>query len=1431
MKPGETFKKSFARGSKDQKNVYREDPYRRLPKKLEHRGTSTDTIIITDMKDLFNLLSNIGHAKDFDRIYIGLASPEKIRSWSYGEVKTAETINYRSFKPENEGLFCAKIFGPTKDYECLCGKYKLFKHQGIVCERCGVEVTKNSVRRERMGHIELAVPVAHIWYFKSLPSRIGLLLDMSVRDLERVIYFETHVVTDPASTSLKMGQLLSEGAYLEALEAYGDEFEARMGSEAIYELLRTLDLEREHEQLREQIHNSHSENTRKRLTKRLKLVQSLLNSDQKPEWMILTALPVLPPDLRPLVPLDGGSRFASSDLNDLYRRVINRNNRTKRLLNLKAPDVVIRNEKRLLQESVDALFDNGRRGRVFTGINKLQLQSLANMIKGKQGRFRQNLLGKRVDYSGRSVIVAEPSLKLHQCGLPKEMALELFKPFLFHKLQEDQLATSISAAKKCVEQKTDPIWKALKEVVRQHPVLLNRVPTLYRLGIQAFEPVLIEGKAIQLHPLICKAFDAHFDGDQMAVHIPLSIEAQMEAWDLMMSDHHIYSPVNGKPLIMPSQEMVLGLYLMTRDPPQESSGEGRVFANVQEVERAYDSNVVELSERCEVRLQIEEEQEERVQTTVGRAILSQCLPKEVSFEFINRSLTSPIISELIHYCYRLMGTKKTLSWVENLSSLGLTYATHAGITLAIKDMVVPPQKSRLIKEARLAVDKIQQQYIKGLITNGQRYNQIIDIWTKTNEQMTQAVNDEFKGVTGKTLSSNRRTKKVQKNSLPENILYLMVEAGVQSLTPIFQLSGMRGLMKKSDGSILERPITRNFRDGLNVHQYFISSHGARKGQTDTVIRTANAGYLTRRLVDVAQDIIIAESDCGTSDGLTFTAFTQDGQVIESLSDRILGRVVAEDIFIPERQTPIVTAGTMLDEHWVNFLERMEVNQIKVRSPITCQSKHGVCAKCYGYDLANGQLITIGEAIGVMAAQSIGECANQLACCARRAGGVAKLQSSVNHLEVKYNGVIQLDNLKLIRLKAKKDGKTMTKSFASNPHFINVSHSGEIIVLDSSGIKRQCHKIPYGAIVSVKDGDKVKEDQRIAYWDPHSYPIITEVTGYVHFMDVIEGVTVNREIDENNGQVTYQVKAPKQWPTHAKDWLPRVKLVDKSNRDIKSTGSKQPVIYVLPPYAIITLEEGAKVNAGDIIAHIDIGRKNREMANGLLRVIDLFEARIPKEPAILARCSGTITLGKNTKTQHRFIITDEDGQTEQFSIPKWRQPSLSAGQPVEIGEELVEGEMNLHDILHLKGINDLVEYLIKEIQQIYTHHGIKINDKHVEVIIRQMLRTIAIVEPGDTRFLSGEYVTYSKLQEENQTVIENSGQPATWEPNLLGITKSSLATESFISAASFVDTTRVLLASAVKGKIDELRGLKENLIIGRLIPAGTGRSYHKDRQQH
>ncbi len=1376
------------------------------------------------MEDLLNLLSTIGHVKDFDRICIGLASPEKFLSWSYGEVKTPETINYRTFKPEYDGLFCAKIFGPVKDYECLCGKYKLFKHQGVVCERCGVEVTKSSVRRERMGHIELAVPVAHIWYFKSLPSRMGLLLDMSLRDLERVLYFEAYVVIEPSLTSLKRGQLLSEGAYLEALEAYGDEFEARMGGEAIYELLRAFDLEREEEKIREQLNVTHSENLKKRLTKRLKLIQTFLQSHHQPEWMILTVLPVLPPCLRPLVPLDGG-RFATSDLNDLYRRVINRNNRTRRLLELKAPEVIVRNEKRLLQEAVDALLDNGRRGRAFTGTNKLPLQSLSDMIKGKQGRFRQNLLGKRVDYSGRSVIVVGPSLKLHQCGLPKEMALELFKPFLFYKLQlpECGLAVSINAAKKLVERRIPEIWEVLEEVVRQHPVLLNRTPTLYRLGIQAFEPVLVEGKAIQLHPLVCKAFNANFDGDQMVVHIPLSIEAQQEARVLMMSNRNLLSPVNGEPLIVPSQEMVLGLYFMTRERAG-ACGEGMVFADINEVQRAYENGVVELSASIEVHIQSEEE---RVKTTVGRAILSQYVPEDVPFNFINRCLTSQALSEFIHFFYHNLGSKETISIAEKLMELGFTHATRAGITVAIEDMVIPKQKPHLLKQAWAAIEKVQGQYLKGLITKDQRYNQLIDIWTQTNDKMAEAVWNGLSDVPETRLSS--KSSQVSK-TVHENPLYMMIDAGVQSLTQIRQLSGMRGLMSKQDGSILEIPITANFREGLDVHQYFMSTHGTRKGLADTALKTANAGYLTRRLVDVAQDVIIAEQDCGTTEGLTLTALIKDDQVIESLSDRILGRVVAVDIFVPNRETPLVTAGTLLGEYWVKFLEKNGVEQVKVRSPITCQSEHGICAMCYGRDFASGQLITIGEAIGVMAAQSIGESGTQLTLRTHRAGGVAKREAAVNYIEAPSKGVVQLHNIKLIQQRLKRGGRTRAKSSTPNPQFINVSHSGSLSTLDKSRIKRQSHQVPYGAILFVNDGDNVKAGQRIAHWDTHTYPIITEFAGYIRFVDVLEGITVNCEADENSGLVTYQVKDPKQWPLHARDLRPRIKLVDKHDRDIKMTGCEQPVTYVLPPRSIISIEEGARVSVGDIIARLGLEMlKNRDITSGLPRVADFFEARIPKEPAILALRSGVISFGRETKTKHRFIITDKDGHSEEFPVPKWRHIKVSAGQQVQLGEFIVEGEVNIHDLLRLKGINELVKYLVNEMQEIYINHGVKINDKHFEVIIRQMLRTVTILEPGDTPFLSGDVVRRTQLLEENQRVTEKCGQPATWEINLLGITKASLATKSFISAASFMDTTRVLLASAVNGKIDELRGLKENVIIGRLIPAGTGLYSHKNQE--
>jgi DNA-directed RNA polymerase subunit beta' len=1353
------------------------------------------------MDDLLNLLKSLSHIKDFDRIRIGLASPEKIRSWSYGEIKTPETINYRSFKPERDGLFCARIFGPVKDYECLCGKYKLFKHQGIVCEKCGVEVTKASVRRERLGHIELAAPIAHIWYFKSLPSRIGLLLDLSLRDLERVLYFENYIVIDPGSTSLKQGQLLTEAAYLDALETYGQEFDARMGGEAIYEILHSLDLAAEEEKLREQINSSQSETLKKKLRKRLMLVQAFLQSGNKPEWMVLKVLPVLPPYLRPLVPSDNVGRFVTSDLNELYRRVINRNNRTKRLLDLKAPEVVIRNELRILQESVDALLDNGRQHRVVTGTgNKQPLQSLSDMIKGKQGRFRQNLLGKRVDYSGRTVIVVDTSLKLHQCGLPKEMALELFKPFLLNQLQKRGLAISIHAAKQLVKQKIPEIWKILETVVQDYPVLLNRTPTLYRLGIQAFEPVLVEGKAIHLHPLVCKAFDASFEGDQMSVHIPLSIEAQLEARVLMMSNRNIFSPANGEPLIVPSQEMVLGLYFMTRECTGVR-GEGMAFVDINEVQRAYENGEVDLQASIEVRLE-----KERVKTTVGRAILSQCLPDRLPFDLINRCLTKKTLLKLIDSCYHRFGLSDTINFAEKLMHFGFSYATRSGISLGIEDLVIPEQKPNLIREAKASGEEVQGQYRCCMISNTQRYNQVIDIWAQTNNKLAEAMLNQLKS---------------QDSKRHENALYTMIDAGVRSLTPIRKIAGMRGLMIKPDGAIIEKPITANFREGLDIHQYFLSSHNTRKGMAEMALKTANSGYLTRRLVDVAQDVIIAEQDCGTTDGLTLRALIKDGQVLESLSHRVLGRVVAEDIFIHKRKKPFIKAGTLLDEQWVETLEQKGIEQIKVRSPMTCQSQQGVCAMCYGRDLARGHLMNIGEAIGVIAAQSIGESGTKLTL--HTPGDIVKRTGAINYLEVNSNGEVQFHNIKLVLQRMKEGG-----SSSFNYQFANISHSGEISILDDRKIER--HKVPYGAILSVNDGAHVEAGQRIAHWYPDASPIISEVAGYIRFVDIFEGVTVNREVDEDSGLITYQVKDPKPWPFHTKNLQPRLKVISKLNKDRNLEDSKQ--VVSLPPNTIINVEDGVRVDIGDVIAIVPQDNSRDMSSSGLPRIIDLFEARLPKKPAILALRAGTVSFGKETKIKHRFIITDENGQAEEFYIPKWRQMNVVSGQAVEVGDVIVEGEPIPQDIMRLKGINELAKYLVNEMQEIYINHGININDKHFEVIIRQMLRTVTIVAPGDTPFLCGEIVPENRLLEENQKVAKKkprSGKPATWKRNFLGITKASLATESFISAASFMDTTRVLLTSAIKGKCDDLRGLKENVVIGRLIPAGTGLAYHKDRR--
>jgi DNA-directed RNA polymerase subunit beta' len=1388
------------------------------------------------MEDLFTLWNNLTHSTHFNNIYIALASPEKIRSWSYGEVKTAETINYRTFKPEHQGLFCARTFGPIKDYECSCGKYKLFKHQGVVCEKCGVEVTRTSVRRERMGHIELATPIAHIWYFKSLPSRIGLLLDISLRDLERVLYFDAYIVIDPGFTSLKQSQLLSETEYLEALEAHGNEFDARMGGEAIYELLKVFDLVNEEDKLHEQINITHSETLLKKLRKRLRLIQTFLHSDNRAEWMVLTVLPVLPPDLRPLVPIDGG-RFATSDLNDLYRRVINRNNRTKRLIELKAPEVIVRNEMRMLQESVDALLDNGRRGKAFLGMNKQPLHSLSEMIKGKQGRFRQNLLGKRVDYSGRTVIVVGPSLKLHQCGLPKNMALELFKPFVYNLILKKEQAISITAAKQMVDQQLPIVWKILEEVVSEHPVLLNRPPTLYRLGLQAFEPVLIEGNAIQLHPLVCKAFNANFDGDQMAVHIPLSIEAQLEARVLMMSNCNILSPVNGEPLIVPTQDMLIGLLLMTRSR-EGARGQGMKLADINEVERAYENKVVELQASIEVRIKeikpstgrSKKSQIKTFKTTVGRALLSRILPEALPFESINHCLTKERLSDLINQCYYQCGIKETISFAQKLMELGFSYATRSGFSLNIEEMPIPSQKSELIQEAFTAIDEVYEQYKMGMITNSQRYNQVIDIWSKTNEKMAQAVLNQLSDNTRKPRSVSKQSKnKSVKTTENENVLYLMIEAGIRNLMQIRQLAGMRGLMTKQDGSILETPITANLREGLDSFEYFISTHGTRKGLADTALRTANAGYLTRRLVDVAQDVIIIEQDCKTTESITITAlYDKDEQLIESLTERILGRVLAENIVMtPRSKKPVFKAGTLLDENSVKHIEELGIKQVKIRSPITCKSRYGICAKCYGRDLARGQSVNLYEAIGIMAAQSIGEAGTQLTMRTHRAGGVAKRAAPVNQIRANAKGIVKLHDFKVIQ--HSKESKSKGKSSRLGSEHIVISHSNALSILDKrSGKESEQHKVPYGAILKVNDGDTVEIGQQIASWDPHSYPIISEVAGYIRLINVIEGVTVNREVDKHTGIVTITVKEPKQRPIHAKDLRPLVKIVDKEGDELKLTDSEQITTYLIPPYAIINVEEGKKVNLGDVIARLpEEPPKTRDITNGLLRVADLFEARIPKEPAILALRSGVVSFGKETKTKHRFIITGEAGQQEEFPIPKWRPINASVGQKVDLGDVIVEGLPNLHDILHLKGMNELVKYMLNEMQAIYVSHGVKINDKHFEVIIRQMLRTVTIIEPGDTSFLSGDVVLFTRLLEENQAIstqAPRSGRLATWEQNLLGITKSSLATDSFLSAASFIDSARVLLNSSINGKADKLRGLKENVIIGRLIPAGTGSNY-------
>ncbi len=1369
------------------------------------------------MKDLLKLFKQQVPVENFDSIKIGLASPDMIRSWSYGEVKKPETINYRTFKPERDGLFCAKIFGPVKDYECLCGKYKRLKHRGVVCEKCGVEVTQSKVRRERMGHIELASPTAHIWFLKSLPSRIGLMLDMTLREIERVLYFEAFVVVDPGMTPLQRGQLLTDEMYLESIEEHGDEFDARMGAEAVHELLKSMDLSAEIVKVREDMANTNSETKIKRLSKRLKLIEAFMESGNKPEWMVLTVLPVLPPDLRPLVPLDGG-RFATSDLNDLYRRVINRNNRLRRLLELNAPDIIVRNEKRMLQEAVDALLDNGRRGRAITGTNKRPLKSLADMIKGKQGRFRQNLLGKRVDYSGRSVIVVGPTLRLHQCGLPKKMALELFKPFIFSKLQLRGEASTIKAAKRLVEREGPEVWDILEEVIREHPVLLNRAPTLHRLGIQAFEPVLIEGKAIQLHPLVCTAFNADFDGDQMAVHVPLSIEAQLEARALMMSSNNILSPANGDPIIVPSQDVVLGLYYMTRERVG-ARGEGMAFSDVAEVHRAYESRNIDLQAKVKVRLSeyIRDAKGQLVQnirvvdTTVGRALLSEILPRGLSFDAINQDMTKKTISATINACYRTVGLKETVVFADQLMYTGFHYATRAGVSIGVDDMVVPQQKNKILATAEREVKEIQEQYSSGLVTNGERYNKVVDIWSRTNDQVAKAMMEKL----GTDEVTDTKGNKVRQKSF--NSIFMMADSGARgSAAQIRQLAGMRGLMAKPDGSIIETPITANFREGLNVLQYFISTHGARKGLADTALKTANSGYLTRRLVDVAQDLVVTEVDCGTANGLSITPIVEGGDVVEGLGERVLGRVVSEDVVAASGEV-LVKSGVLLDEKLVKLLEKMGVDQVMVRSPITCETRYGVCAQCYGRDLGRGHRINIGEAVGVIAAQSIGEPGTQLTMRTFHVGGAASRAAAANGVEVKSKGTIRLHNIKTVR--------------HEKGHLVAVSRSGELGVVDEFGRERERYKIPYGATITVNDGDVVGAGQSVANWDPHTHPVVTEVAGMIKFSDFVDGITVTTQVDEVTGLTSTVVLDPKQRGSGGKDLRPVVRLTNAKGKEVTFANTDIPAVYALPAGAIVSLEDGAKVSVGDVIARIpQESSKTRDITGGLPRVADLFEARKPKDSAILAERSGTVSFGKETKGKRRLIITNEANEKYEELIPKWRHLNVFEGEQVEKGEVIADGEPNPHDILRLQGVEALANYLVREIQDVYRLQGVKINDKHIEVIVRQMLRKIEVLDTGDSALLRGEQMDRGRLLDVIAKQKTEGKSQSTWEPLLLGITKASLATESFISAASFQETTRVLTEAAVRGLKDDLRGLKENVIVGRLIPAGTGFAYHARRRR-
>ncbi len=1371
------------------------------------------------MKALLDLFRQVTQEEEFDAITIGLASPEKIRSWSYGEVKKPETINYRTFKPERDGLFCAKIFGPVKDYECLCGKYKRLKHRGVICEKCGVEVTLSKVRRERMGHIELASVVAHIWFLKSLPSRLGMVLDMTLRDIERVLYFEAYVVTDPGMTPLARAQLLTEDDYLAKVEEYGDDFHALMGAEGIRDLLRSLDHNREIETLRSELETTGSEAKIKKISKRLKVLEAFQQSGIKPDWMILEVLPVLPPDLRPLVPLDGG-RFATSDLNDLYRRVINRNNRLKRLLELKAPEIIVRNEKRMLQEAVDSLLDNGRRGKAMTGANKRPLKSLADMIKGKGGRFRQNLLGKRVDYSGRSVIVVGPQLKLHQCGLPKKMALELFKPFIFNKLELLGLATTIKAAKKLVEQEVPEVWDILEEVIREHPVLLNRAPTLHRLGIQAFEPTLIEGKAIQLHPLVCVAFNADFDGDQMAVHVPLSLEAQMEARTLMLASNNVLSPANGEPIIVPSQDIVLGLYYATREAVN-AKGEGMIFMDVAEAKRAWESGHVDLHAKVAIRIREVEVTAEgdkrdkvtRYETTVGRAMLSEILPPGLPFSHIDKPLKKKEISKLINSAFRRCGLKDTVVFADQLMQAGFSLATRAGISIAIKDMLVPTAKEQIIAAAEHEVKEIAQQYTSGLVTDGERYNKVVDIWGRAGDHVAKAMMEQL-GVQDVVDRAGKHGKQESFNSI-----YMMADSGARgSAAQIRQLAGMRGLMAKPDGSIIETPITSNFREGLNVLQYFISTHGARKGLADTALKTANSGYLTRRLVDVTQDLVVTQDDCGTSLGFAMKALVEGGEVVEALRERILGRVAASDVVNPESQETLYEAGTLLDEDAVEQIEALGIDEVRVRTPLTCETRYGLCAKCYGRDLGRGYMVNVGEAVGVIAAQSIGEPGTQLTMRTFHVGGAASRSAAASGIESKSAGFVRFtQNMRYVTsVKGEK---------------VVIARSAEVLITDDHGRERERHKVPYGSTLLVEDGLQAKAGTQLATWDPHTRPIVTEYAGYVKFENVEEGVTVAKQIDEVTGLSTLVVIDPKRRGTSSTKGLrPQVKLLTETGEEVKIAGTDHPVTITFQVGSLITVKDGQQIGVGDVMARIpQESSKTRDITGGLPRVAELFEARSPKDAGMLAEVTGTVSFGKDTKGKQRLVITEPDGVPHEYLITKDKHVMAHDGQVVNKGEVIVDGPAEPHDILRLKGVEELARYIIDEVQDVYRLQGVKINDKHIEVIVRQMLRRVVITDPGDTHFIREEQVERAEVLDENDKAEAQGKRGADYQYLLLGITKASLSTDSFISAASFQETTRVLTEAAIMGKRDDLRGLKENVIVGRLIPAGTGMAYHRTRK--